>query len=398
MALASYAVFSPERAPTPTALAAGFAVVLLPFSVLGPFAGVFLDRWQRRQVLVYANLLRVPVVLAIAIGTAAALPGVWLFGLALVSLSINRFLLAGLSAALPHVVREDDLVTANALTPTAGTAAFLAGLAVGSGLQVATGSEPAVLVAAAVAYLAAGLLATPIPRALLGPDFDPARPAVRRALRHVVSGLVDGLRHVHERRPAALALGTIASHRFFYGIGTVAVVLVYRNHLYPPSQAAEAFAALSVGFVVAGLGFVTAAFLTPWAADRWGIRAWVLALLLLASAVVVWPTLLFTQPALLVAGFLLGVVSQGVKIAADTIVQSSVDDAFRGRVFSLYDVLFNVAFVSAAAVAAVVLPDDGASVPVLAVMGVGYALTAAGYAWATRAAPTGPTGPSVPAR
>ena len=65
---------------------------------------------------------------------------------------------------------------------------------------------------------------------------------------------------------------------------------------------------------------------------------------------------------MLVAAFVLGLITQGAKIATDTIVQSSVDDGFRGRIFSVYDVLFNVAFVGAAAVAALMLPPDGRSV------------------------------------
>ena len=58
VALASYVLFAPERLPSPGAIAATFAALLLPFSVLGPFAGVLLDRWSRRQVLVYTNLIR----------------------------------------------------------------------------------------------------------------------------------------------------------------------------------------------------------------------------------------------------------------------------------------------------------------------------------------------------
>src|SRR3954453_15353023 len=70
-ALASYVLFSPEDKPSAKAIAAGLAALLLPFSVLGPLAGVFLDRWRRRQVLLYANLARLlPVaVLAVMIGS-----------------------------------------------------------------------------------------------------------------------------------------------------------------------------------------------------------------------------------------------------------------------------------------------------------------------------------------
>ena len=82
--------------------------------------------------------------------------------------------------------------------------------------------------------------------------------------------------------------------------------------------------------------------------------------------------------------FVLGVAAQGSKICVDTIVQTSVDDAYRGRVFSFYDVIFNIAFVSAAAFGAVALPTDGNSRAVFAVVAVGYAVTAVGYARATK--------------
>ena len=72
--------------------------------------------------------------------------------------------------------------------------------------------------------------------------------------------------------------------------------------------------------------------------------------------------------------------TQGAKIATDTVVQSSVDDDFRGRIFSLYDVLFNVAFVGAAAVAALVLPPDGRSVTLVVTIAVIYGAVAVAMA------------------
>ena len=53
-----------------------------------------------------------------------------------------------------------------------------------------------------------------------------------------------------------------------------------------------------------------------------------------------------------------------------------MDDAFRGRIFSLYDVLFNVAFVGAAAVAALILPPDGESAAVVIAVAALYAIVA----------------------
>ena len=389
VALASYVIFSPERQPSPAAIAGAMATVLLPFSVLGPFVGVFLDRWSRRQILAVSNFVRVALVLVLAAGVAADLGGPLLFGLILACLSVNRFLLAGLSAALPHVVDHEDLVMANAVTPTSGTLAAILGLGVASVSRVAwdrlgLDSDVAVLVMAALLYAAAGALALRIPRDLLGPDYDPTRPAVREAARHVARGLVEGLRHLADRRTAAYGLATIGAHRFFFGLSTVMLILLYRGYFHDPSEPDAAFSGLAVAVVVSGAGFVTAAFVTPFVTERVSLRLWVLSLLAAAAFTQVVPGALFTEPALLVSSYFLGLASQGIKICVDTLVQDSVDDAFRGRVFSLYDVIFNVAFVAAAAVAAVVLPDDGKSYVVLGVVASGYLLTGVGYALASR--------------
>jgi MFS family permease len=389
VALASYVVFSPERAPGPGAIAGALAVVLLPFSVLGPFVGVFLDRWSRRQVLAWSNFVRVALVALLAVAVHAELRGPVLFGLALVCLSVNRFLLAALSAALPHVVREDELITANALTPTAGTLAFLTGLAVGTGARtgwerLGVERDVGVLLTAAVLYAVAGALALRIPRDLLGPDLAHRPPALRDAVASVVVGLVAGLRHLGQRPPAAYGLTAIGAHRFFYGLSSVSLILLYRNYFHGPGEVDAAFNELSLAVLVSGVGFVAAALLTPVLTERIPQRTWVLGLLAGAALTQVVPGALYTRPALLVAAFFLGLASQGIKIVVDTLVQTHVEDAYRGRVFALYDVIFNVAFVAAAAAGAVVLPADGKSYVVLAGIALGYALTALWYARVTR--------------
>jgi MFS family permease len=78
---------------------------------------------------------------------------------------------------------------------------------------------------------------------------------------------------------------------------------------------------------------------------------------------------------LLIAGFVLGFAAHGIKICVDTLVQQVIEDDFRGRVFSLYDTLFNITFVLAAVVTAVLLPDTGYSPASVIALGVIYALT-----------------------
>ena len=65
--LAGALLFNPDREPTPGAIALAFAVLFLPYSLLGPFAGALLDRWDRRLVLIGANTGRLLLVLAVGV-------------------------------------------------------------------------------------------------------------------------------------------------------------------------------------------------------------------------------------------------------------------------------------------------------------------------------------------
>ena len=103
-ALAGTVLFNPQRAADPIDVAAGFAVLLLPYSFVGPFAGVWLDRWSRRQVLLRANVLRAGLVAVVAALVLGGVEGTGFYVAGLAVFSVNRFILAALSASLPHTV------------------------------------------------------------------------------------------------------------------------------------------------------------------------------------------------------------------------------------------------------------------------------------------------------
>ena len=86
----------------------------------------------------------------------------------------------------------------------------------------------------------------------------------------------------------------------------------------------------------------------------------------------------------MLAALILGFVAQGSKICVDTIVQENVDEVFLGRVFSVYDTLFNLTFVAAAVVSVIVLPKTGKSSAAIIAITAGYAITAAVFWTASR--------------
>jgi MFS family permease len=241
------------------------------------------------------------------------------------------------------------------------------------------------MLTAAAGYLGSAGVAATMGRRLLGPDEDEHRGETRAELRNVARGVWAGARHVVARRAAAHALLTITAHRFFYGISTVATLLLYRNYFYRGGSTIAGLGGLALIVLVSGVGYLVAALITPGAVRRVGIATWVVALFLLAGVVQIVLGVPYRQPTMLAAAFLLGVVAQGAKISVDTIVQQATDDGFRGRVFSFYDILFNVAFVAAAAAGAFALPPTGKSYASLGFIAVGYVGTGLAYGWRTRA-------------
>ncbi|MFW5415381.1 MFS transporter [Nocardiopsis sp. CNT-189] len=395
--LAGYVFFNPEQHTAAGDVAAAFAVLLLPFSVVGPFAGVLIDRWSRRQVLLVSALAKAVLAGLTGVLVAAGADGAAFLAAALVLLSVNRFFLAGLSAALPHVVPADRLMMANAVTPTCGTAASFLGAGVGAGLRLAGGDgapgTAAVLLGAGVFFAAAGAVALTLGRRELGPDLEEAPPRVREAVRGVLSGLADGARHIRSRRPARYGLATIGGHRFLFGVSTLMTLLLYNNTF--TAGGAAGFAGFSAALAASGAGFLAGAVATPWATARMSPGNWIALLLGCGAAVLLVFGLPFSPVLFPAAAFGLGVVSQGVKVTVDTLVQRHIDDAYRGRVFSVYDMLFNACFAAAAAVAAVAVPPSGASAAVLCCMAAGYAAMAASWAvYARRGGASGVPGPA----
>ncbi len=390
--LAGAVLFNPERQAHPADIAAGFAVLLLPYSAVGPFAGVLLDRWSRQRVLVVANLARAVVVAAVAGEIAGGLGGLGFYASALVVISLSRFVLSALSAALPHVVAGTELVTANALSTTAGTVVTALGGGAAIGARALIGDSDAAYAAVAVCavlpYLLACAVAAGFARTALGPSAGER--AARESAREVARGLLAGLAHVRATPPVRNALLAIAVHRLGYGLTTVCTLLLYRNTLHGHGFFRSGLAGLSQVVAMVAVGGALAAALTPVAFRRIGPVRWPAAVLVGAALTDVALVLPYALPALLLAALLLGFAAQSIKISVDTLVQLHIGDAFRGRVFALYDTLFNVALVVAAVLTAAVLPAGGRSPAAVVAIAVAYVITAAGYVTASRSPTTTP--------
>jgi MFS family permease len=356
--LAGALLFNPDRAADPMAIARAFTVLFLPYSLLGPFAGALMDRWDRRLVLVGANVGRL--VLIAGIGTILALRAAdmpLLIG-ALFANGLARFVASGLSASLPHVVPREQVVTMNSVATASGAfAAFLgANFMLVPRFMFGAGDEgaSAIIFITAIPIAIALLLSFRFGSRVLGPD-DTKRAIHGSAVYAVITGWLHGARTVVQRPTVAATLSGLASHRMVVGINSLLMLLLV-HHM--PAPAAGGLGIALLFFAASGLGAFLSNVLTPSVVRRWGRYATANGALA-AAAVIQIPGAGLRLPVMVVCGFFLGVAGQMVKLCADSAMQMDVDDALRGHVFAVQDALFWVSFIVSITAAATLIPDDG---------------------------------------
>ncbi|MBB5913798.1 MFS family permease [Nocardia transvalensis] len=385
-ALSGAILFNPERATDPLAIAGGFTVLLLPYSVIGPYAGALLDRWDRRMVLLVANLLRGVLIAVAAAGLLGGIAETPLLLLALAVIGISRFVLAGAGAALPRVLAEQWLVPMNSVLATAASGCAGLGAAVSVAIIGAVGAGDAgsavAVAASASGSIVGAVAALGFRRRELGPDQGGSTP--RSSLRAVATGLRTGARAVWESRECTTALIGIGTHRIVFGANTLLMVLVLRRSSAAGLSLSSGLVGFGVAIAAAASGMLVAAVIAPLLIPRLGRPRTVAAGLttaVLVQLVLVTPITVAgaggehrAHQLLLAGAFLLGLAGQVIKLTGDATLQIDIDDARRGQVFALQDTVFNITFVLAVAVTALVIPDDGRSPGVVLAGAVIYAL------------------------
>jgi hypothetical protein len=356
--MAGALLFNPDRAADPMAIARAFAVLFLPYSLLGPFAGALMDRWDRRLVLVGANIGRL--ILIAGIGTILAVRAgeMPLLVAALLANGVARFVTSGLSASLPHVVPREQVVTMNSVATAAGAvAAFLgANFMLVPRFFVGAGDRGAsvIIFLTAIPVAIALLLSWRFGPRVLGPD-DTKRAIHGSAVYAVITGWLHGARTVVSYPTVAATLSGLAAHRMVVGINSL-LILVLAHRTKDPAVGGLGIALLVLS--ASGLGSLLATVLTPPAVRRWGRYAAANGTLAAAALIEVAGAGLLL-PVMVACSFFLGVTGQMIKLCADSAMQIDVDDALRGHVFAVQDALFWVAFIVSITVAAAVIPDDG---------------------------------------
>lgn len=375
-ALASFVLFSPERQPSAVSAALAFSVVLLPYSLIGPYVGIFLDRFSRRRIVQVSNLIRAGDLIIIALLIKASTTGAVLTLFVLFAFGINRLILSGLSAGLPLIVKREELIAANALAVTGGTIFVVIGGGVGIGIKnfIDKGgngdlADAVLIFLASASYLVASLITNRLSKNELGP------------LAHEVSSeikgwkeMLEGLHILREHKDAMRGILATAVQRGGLTALTLMGLLLERNTYNPSDNPDAGLRGLALAISIAGVGIGIGSFISPIGAGKYGRHRWIKFSMVGPIPFLIITSLSSNEALFITSAFFVGLFGQSVKVTNDSLVQTKIMDEYRGRTFAFYDVAVNGAIVGGAITAALVLPSSGVSLPLPLLISAVYLL------------------------
>jgi MFS family permease len=308
---------------TGSAMMVGFSYMAgaVPALLLGPVAGVFIDRWDRRKVMIASDVIRAGLVLLML--TVKSAEQVWIFYLVSFLIACtSQFFFPARNAALPLLIDDpDDLLAANGLMQIIQTVGFLLGPAL-AGFAVGLWGESVAFIANSVGYLAsaAAVVIMVVPRTIAA-----ERPA-GSAARVVFAELREGLTFLFSNRSTFGVMVMMAVAQL--GIGAFLVVWVpFLQRFY--NQGAQGVGLVDSAF---GGGMVLGGVLLGTLARKLRkaplASAGMVVMGLLAVPMGYAPTFFL----MIVLNFLFGIALVPVNSALTTIMQLAVPDQKRGRV------------------------------------------------------------------
>ena len=331
--------FDLEGARSPEELLRIALYLFVPYTLISPFLGVVIDRWDRRKLLMGANGLRAVVLILIGLVGTGTVPDAVLFLAFLLTLASTRVVLATKAAAIPATLDGEDLTEANAISQLGGAMFQLGGAAVAFVAAGFLETEP-IVIAGCLVYALGAVIAAGIKK--VGEVRE--RGSLGSEAARVVRDIADGVSEVARTPKAGAAIATYFWIRLLWSFSIVGISFIARELLADDDLQVLVITG-GAGAAGAVLGFLLAN-RTRERARSGGQMA--LAAAALAGLAVTILGGIETRATLALLTFFLGLGFFLGKISLDAMVQESLGDDFRGRAFSLYDIAYNLAWVVAA--------------------------------------------------
>lgn len=329
------------------ALAKLISFTIIPVFIIGPIAGVWVDRFDRRKVMIFADLVRGALVLSIPFFIYAnqILP---VYFVIFITFSLSRFFIPSKMAIIPDIVSKDSLLIANTLQSTTNMIGNVAGLVV-AGIIVNIryiGAVGGFFIDALTFFVSATLIAMMTKENFvknikngIAMTEEAIKVYVRRPL---FTEIKEGMKYLTST--ADMRLVMYAFFLLMAGLGSIScVIIVFIQNVFGTSTR-------DLGFL--GMFFVAGLFLGTLVFGRFGQRipkraAIYLSFIEAGAFIALFTIIVQRYPNLLIAGIisaLLGASASPIMVITNTLTHEAIPEAVRGRIFSSLEMVIHLSF------------------------------------------------------
>ncbi len=291
----------------------------LPSLILGPVAGVFVDRWNRKKIMIAADIIRAALAFLLAFANTIPLMVILIFGISVVS----RFFYPARNAVIPVIVDTEELVEANSLSQMTYIIGTLLGPAIGTGMVMLL-DYTSVFIFDAVTYLFSAVMIS-----IMVYSGEVYRDKSAKTKASGFSDFRKGLAYIRRHSGVKFITGFFAGVMMIFGGLNIAYSIYVRDALH---LGIAGFAVLEILFGVGSIiGTLTAGIIAGRIRELVMVFAGLLGMGTSLFVLGLFPVLTIVYPAVIFAGGCAMIVN----VPANAVLQKIVRDEYRGRVFGV---------------------------------------------------------------
>jgi len=316
---------------------------IIPVFVIGPLAGVYVDKWDRRRTMYTCDLLRAALVFTIPFFLFSLKSFIPIYIIIFLVFSIGRFFVTAKLAIVPDLVKKEDLLMANSLVNTTGMIAAILGFGISGVIVEWLGAKGGFYLDALSFFISAGFIFLIITKAKVAMDLRRVSKEIVEVIRKsVLQELKDGLLYFTRHREIRFTAGVI--FLLWSALGAVYVVLI----VFVQKTLHSATKDLGLLIMFLGIGLFMGSMLYGRFGQRLSHYKTIFASLILSGIMlVVFALIISRYPDFRVAAGLalaLGFLISPIMIASNTIIHKVSANEMMGKIFSSLEIIMHLGF------------------------------------------------------
>ena len=324
-------------------LAKLLSFTILPVFIIGPIAGIYVDRWNRKATMIACDITRGLLVLLIPLVIKYSTSMIPVYIIVFIIFSVTRFFVPSKLSIIPDIVHKDKLLLANSLSSTTMMIATIVSFGFGGIIVAAFGPQAGFYIDSASYFVSAILvffIAVKLKENIVS---SKARVKFRDiSKRTVIGDIKDGFEYLKGHEDIRMVANTM--FLIMAGVGSIYIVIIV--FIQETLRSSTQYLGLLVMFLGAGL-FLGSIIYGKFGSKFSKRKVINFGLLSTGLIIVLFTICLRFMPSFFIAGLLsivLGIFSAPIIVSSNTLLHEVMHDEMRGRIFSSLEIIMHIGF------------------------------------------------------